>query len=510
MVLLSVRLYLLGKEMTRLLCFLRILFFCSFGGLMQSWGEPVNLGKNLLVLEDADYQYDFDDVIHQLNYFEPVHENSIPGEGVFAGRLWLYLPKGSLSDQDDRVIRTSNFFFESIRIFNSNGEVIATAGAGMPLSQWSIPSNYFTLPIPDYYQGDLWVEIISNDASYLSLYLMSENVANEKFVAQLIFLAVASGFFLMIALYSLIMFVKLRRIYFLLLSTGSVFSWLLGAKFTGFGFLYLWPFSPEWNLVAGFLLILISIANMILFAYFLFDVPSALPRFKIPLLVLLASYFILLVIGIPLIERATLIGIMHILPGISFLIIAAFGIYAWSKKVPMAGYFSFGWLAFAVLGIPFALRNAGILEDNFFAQNSTVFGHFIEFIAFAFAASEYTKIKQKTAEKLQQQLSESEDQINRLIPFLHAREHNEETTELPQNFPSDLSFVNEHIGIALSERELEVLHCMINGLNNTLIAEKLFVSVNTVKKHVQSIYVKLQVNTRIDATKIVMDSMSKR
>ena len=496
--------------MTRFFGSLQILFYCSLGAIMQSWAAPINLDKDLLVLEDSDYQFDFQDVIHQLNYFEPLYKHAVPGEGVFAGRIWLYLPKDNLPAQDERVIRTSNFFFESIQVYNNNGEIIGQAGAGVPIDQWSIPSNYFTLPIPDDYQDDLWIEIISNDASYLSFFLMSENEANEKFTAQLIFLALVSGFFLMIALYSLIMFVKLRRIYFLLLSTGSVFTWLLGSKFTGFGFLYLWPSSPEWNLEAGFILILITVANMILFAYFLFNVPSRLPKFKVPLLLLLASYFVTLVVVFPLVERATLVGIMHILPSTSFLVVAVFGLYAWFKKIPLAGYFSFGWLSLTVLSIPFALRNAGILEDNFFTQNSTGFGHFIEFIAFAFAASAYTKLNQENAEKLQLELSESEEQIRKLIPFLHAREYNGATAELLQNFPSDLSFINDQIEESLSERELEVLHCMIDGLNNTLIAEKLFVSVNTIKKHVASIYRKLQVNTRIDATKIVMDSMSKR
>ncbi len=496
--------------MTRFFGSLQILFYCSFGAIIQSWAAPVNLDKDLLVLEDSDYQFDFQDVIHQLNYFKPVYKHPVPGEGVFAGRLWLHLPKGNLPVQDDRVIRTSNFFFESIRVYNDSGEIIAKGGARIPLNQWSIPSNYFTLPIPDHYQGDLWIEIISDDASYLSFFLMSENEANEKFTIQLIFQAIASGFFLMIAFYALIMFVKLRRIYFLLLSTGSVFTWILGLKFTGFGFLYLWPSSPEWNLVAGFVLILITVANMILFAYFLFDVPSVLPKFKVPLLLLLASYFVLLIIGFPLVERATIVGIMHILPGTSFLLITAFGLYAWFKRIPLAGYFSLGWLSLTVFSLPFGLRNAGILEDNFFTQNSTTFGHFIEFIAFAFAASTYAKLNQKNVQKLQLELSESEDQIKKLIPFLHAREYNGATAELLQNFPSDLSFINDQIEEPLSQRELEVLHCMIDGLNNTLIAEKLFVSVNTIKKHVASIYRKLQVNSRVDATKIVMDSMSKR
>ncbi len=51
----------------------------------------------------------------------------------------------------------------------------------------------------------------------------------------------------------------------------------------------------------------------------------------------------------------------------------------------------------------------------------------------------------------------------------------------------------------LSEREREVLNLMGEGLTNKQIAEKLIVSVNTVKKHIQNIFTKLNVESRAAA-----------
>jgi DNA-binding CsgD family transcriptional regulator len=51
----------------------------------------------------------------------------------------------------------------------------------------------------------------------------------------------------------------------------------------------------------------------------------------------------------------------------------------------------------------------------------------------------------------------------------------------------------------LSEREREVLALLIQGYTNKQIAEALMVSVNTIKKHVQSIFTKLEVETRAAA-----------
>ena len=51
----------------------------------------------------------------------------------------------------------------------------------------------------------------------------------------------------------------------------------------------------------------------------------------------------------------------------------------------------------------------------------------------------------------------------------------------------------------ISEREIEVLHLIAAGLSNREIAEKLFISLNTVKTHTKNINSKLDVNSRIKA-----------
>jgi LuxR family maltose regulon positive regulatory protein len=51
----------------------------------------------------------------------------------------------------------------------------------------------------------------------------------------------------------------------------------------------------------------------------------------------------------------------------------------------------------------------------------------------------------------------------------------------------------------LSEREVEVLRLIANGLSNRDIAEQLFLSVGTVKVHTRNIYAKLNVGSRTQA-----------
>jgi LuxR family transcriptional regulator, maltose regulon positive regulatory protein len=52
----------------------------------------------------------------------------------------------------------------------------------------------------------------------------------------------------------------------------------------------------------------------------------------------------------------------------------------------------------------------------------------------------------------------------------------------------------------LSEREIEVLRLLADGLSNAEIAQKLYLSPNTLKAHTQNIYSKLDVHSRLQAT----------
>jgi len=65
-----------------------------------------------------------------------------------------------------------------------------------------------------------------------------------------------------------------------------------------------------------------------------------------------------------------------------------------------------------------------------------------------------------------------------------------------ENFVLDTSLVAQ---LELSKRELEILNLLARGYSNQEIATKLFVSVSTVKTHIQNLFEKLDVKRRIQA-----------
>ena len=56
----------------------------------------------------------------------------------------------------------------------------------------------------------------------------------------------------------------------------------------------------------------------------------------------------------------------------------------------------------------------------------------------------------------------------------------------------------------LTERELEVLVLLADGLTNAAIAENLFISVNTVRNHVSNLSAKLGAHSKLEALSIAM------
>jgi DNA-binding NarL/FixJ family response regulator len=69
--------------------------------------------------------------------------------------------------------------------------------------------------------------------------------------------------------------------------------------------------------------------------------------------------------------------------------------------------------------------------------------------------------------------------------------------------------INRHLLSVLSEREFELVQLVYDGLTNTQIAEKSFVSVNTVKTHLKNIHLKLDASARLEVIRKLRELMLK-
>lgn len=96
----------------------------------------------------------------------------------------------------------------------------------------------------------------------------------------------------------------------------------------------------------------------------------------------------------------------------------------------------------------------------------------------------------------------SAEQLAQAIRAAHAGR-----STLAQEAAQALIYSTTHslaLGHDLTERERDVLKWMVAGLNNTEIADKLFVSPSTIKTHVSHILAKLGVTSRTEAAALAV------
>ena len=78
------------------------------------------------------------------------------------------------------------------------------------------------------------------------------------------------------------------------------------------------------------------------------------------------------------------------------------------------------------------------------------------------------------------------------------------TLKLLRN-PIDIKDPKDQLEISLSKREVEVLEQLSKGLSYTAIADNLFLSPGTIRKHIENIYKKLQVHSKMEAVQKARD-----
>ena len=113
-------------------------------------------------------------------------------------------------------------------------------------------------------------------------------------------------------------------------------------------------------------------------------------------------------------------------------------------------------------------------------------------ITFYFLRSKRT-IAEREAQELQVEALEK-----RLLELQLKHEGTEKTI--------DISQINQELIAPLTEREIETLQLSLEGLPNSEIAEKLFVSINTIKFHLRNIYLKLGVKGKKEVLNYVAKS----
>lgn len=239
---------------------------------------------------------------------------------------------------------------------------------------------------------------------------------------------------------------------------------------------------------------LIMEITMFVFAFKFLDLNTVVPRFK--------NYAIVFVILIGVCETLHLVSgnylffaLGDVIAMISFLLVWIIGLST-IKKVKYARFYVLGYFILIVYGYYCVMAyNFGLFQIsayNFLFKIAST----VDMLIFTYAISYRMDVLSKENQKIIDELRTFVGQfkiMNSVDPFYALLKENELSNQ------------------SLTLREVEILKCLYQGLSNPEIAEKLFISANTVKFHIKNIYKKLDVSNRKETSEklssIITDSV---
>jgi len=180
-------------------------------------------------------------------------------------------------------------------------------------------------------------------------------------------------------------------------------------------------------------------------------------------------------------ENYTIIAIQDLLNSIFYIVIFILSIMLFNK-VRFAKYFLLAYTILFSIGILYSINISFGYRFLPFDINTLKLAVIIEIIVLTYASILKSKKMYVENTLIKQQLEEQKFNIENI--------QNEKQAILNESLSSIYSKNN------FTKREKEVFELIIKGLNNQQIADKLFISINTVKYHSRNIYEKLNISKR--------------
>lgn len=408
------------------------------------------------------------------------------------GTYWFKLTITAKQPAETRIIQILNPHLDTVYLYHENEGAMVPAAAGNNFKKENpayLRYTQFTIP------GD-WEEVyfktsFKKDAVFP---LKIASAASFSKSEQLNFfrLGLYYGFVLMVLavnVFFYFIFRDLKYIYYCIFLFFIAFTLAYSD-----GLFVLISRNAWWLNNADMLVHVLVVSAGAVFATSFLEIASIYPKAKwvgasLVLLMLISYAFHLSFGG----SYYFLAGKIAGLSGLAFYWFA--GIFRFKQDV-FARFFVFAYGL--ILAFAFDFYLAGKLGWNFLnmSPNELKIASIIEMIVLSWAITYRVKLLHKEHRHYQKE-------INRYMQQAFSEER-----ENRMNNEADNEDVFERVKqkFNLSERELQVLRGITEGLTNNLIAEQLFLSANTVKFHVRKIYDKMEISSRAEAVSKLHES----
>lgn len=215
------------------------------------------------------------------------------------------------------------------------------------------------------------------------------------------------GIMLIMVFYNLFLYLSIKdktTLYYIftLLSGTNVIAF-----FQGYGYYYLYPQHPElgpyFSALSSPLFIVSSVAltrSFLSLSTFSFDLDR----------ILVATGIVSVLAGITILisDGYFTYSSLHLLTTIDFVLILVSATYCFRKKYRPARFFLLAWTSLLLVGVLFSLRNLGIIQSNWFANNALYFGGIMQTLLISFALGDRINMLKRENEEARQRELERE------------------------------------------------------------------------------------------------------
>lgn len=344
----------------------------------------------------------------------------------------------------------------------------------------------------------IYLKVASQSPILVPLSLKTEKEYFSSELINYLFFGIFFGIIMLVICYNLILSILTKESIYLHYLIYVFFLAILLLHYYGFGYQYLWSDGGMWidKVMPGS--ILFVALTMINFVRRFLDTKKNFPVIDRFFRFYLAAYLILILVAF-FIPTSLLFLLLAPTSSILMIILATILIRSLKKKFTPASYVLIGWIFLFGGAISLVAKTFGLIPHTSFTSFAILFGAVVEVIMFSVAIGYRFKWLKKEAARMTQELEQKYVEIE----SLREKVAKDIMDSSPKSFQLSLTIskadINSYLLNELTERELEVLYRVAEGLANKEIGEQLFISTNTVRAHMRKIYDKLHVKNRTEA-----------
>lgn len=275
-----------------------------------------------------------------------------------------------------------------------------------------IDHRFFLVPLdlPAETEYTLLLRIHSTSSVQVPLILWDERAYVDYDQGRLLAQGLYFGTMLVMALYSLIVFIALRdRTYLYYLMYVLSMSLFL-ASLNGLSFQFLWPLATQWNDRA----LIVSLACTVIFASLFvrrfLQLRQHMPWFA-SMALGMAGASAVLVLAAFFLPYFFLIRVLIVFATVACVSILLVAIVRWRRGDVYARFYTVAWSSMLLGGVVLALSKFQLLPQNFFTEYATQIGSAVEVILLSFALVARINEERRLRFRAQQEIFAAERQL---------------------------------------------------------------------------------------------------